>query len=431
LDRAGLTTPFVPPRNEIETQLAVMWEDLFAIHPIGVADNFFDLGGHSILSMRLLYAVEQQFRQSVALRAFIFNPTIAHLAALLSPETGQESSKREEGAAPSSLPDNAELRALYDALDSKAKIDQLRTPLRVKPPLPRPLRLLLRLPKPVAMSLLYRLVQQSWVQQHYLPSQTAQVQRFLAGLEDAPAQQSLGWLPSAVARSLFFGLLSHFGLRKTIFPQLQSTNKITLDGIDALSAARSRQQGVILLVSHNYQATYFRTFRLTQGWIGNMTLLTSNQPFDKVHAEHILYARQLELARQTLQKGQAIYIAPDVYQGHGTSITVPFHGRMHPFRTSFADLALLTDAQIFFVASDLQAYDRFSFELVGPFDMGTSAMRYEDRVQHLMDQYVSHLRQQWARNPWALHWWLMREHLAYPPVGAALAGTPKGMSKEN
>ena len=43
-------------------------------------------------------------------------------------------------------------------------------------------------------------------------------------------------------------------------------------------------------------------------------------------------------------------------------------------------------------------------------------MRHEERVQHLLDQYVAHLRQQWAQNPWALPWWLMREHLAYPAV---------------
>jgi KDO2-lipid IV(A) lauroyltransferase len=97
-------------------------------------------------------------------------------------------------------------------------------------------------------------------------------------------------------------------------------------------------------------------------------------------------------------------------------MTLPFHGRMHPFRTSFAELALLTGAQLFFVASDLQQYDRLSFELVGPFDMETTATAHEDRVQHLMLQYVAHLRQQWARNPWALPWWLMTEHLAYPPA---------------
>ncbi|MFN8492877.1 MAG: AMP-binding protein [Caldilineaceae bacterium] len=410
LSRGGLTTPYVPPRTQVEAELVAIWERLLPVHPIGVEDHFFDLGGHSILALRLLHAVEQQFQQPVALRQFIFKPTIAYLATLFNTNGNSEAPDGEKHGVLSTLLDNAELRALYDALDNKAEIDRLRAPMRSKPQLPRSLQRLLRLPQPVALPLFYELLQQTWVQQRSMSRQTALVQQFLAELEDKPAQKSL------VARCLFFGALSHFEVRQTLFTRLQAANKISIEGLDALTAARSRQQGVILLTSHNYQSPYFRTFRLTQGWISNMTLLTSNRQFDKVRAEQILYARQLELASQTLQRGQAIYIAPDVDRGHGTSITVPFHGRMHPFRTSFADLALLTDAQIFFVASDLQAYNRFSFQLVGPFDMGNAAMRHEERVQHLMDQYVAHLRQQWAQNPWALPWWLMGEHLAYPSV---------------
>ena len=415
VSRGGLTTPYVPPRTQVEAELIAIWERLLPVHPIGVEDHFFDLGGHSILALRLLHAVEQHFQQPIALRQFIFKPTVAYLATLFNTNVfntnvSSESPDGDEDAALSTMMANAELRALYDALDDKAEIDRLRAQIRIKPRLPRRLQQLLRLPQPVALSLFYQLLQQTWVQRRYFAHQTVLVQQFLAGMEERPAQKSL------VARCLFFGALNHFGVRHTLFTRLQAANKISVVGLDALTAARSRQQGVILLTSHNYQLPYFRTFNLTQGWISNMTLLTRNRMFDKVRSEHLLYARQLELASQTLQQGQAIYIAPDVDRGHGTSITVPFHGRMHPFRTSFADLALLTDAQIFFVASDLQAYNRFSFQVVGPLDMGNAAMRYEERVQHLLDQYIAHLRRQWAKNPWALPWWLMREHLAYPPV---------------
>jgi KDO2-lipid IV(A) lauroyltransferase len=258
--------------------------------------------------------------------------------------------------------------------------------------------------------LFYGVLQQSWVRRRFLPRQTALVQQFLAGFEPPPRQEHL------MARCLFFGALTRYGLRAEIFPRAQAAGKIPFAGLDALAAARTRRQGVILLVSHTYQARYLRIFGLTQGGIGSVSLLIGNAPFDKVGAEHILYSRQLEIARQQLQQGQVIYIAPDVNRGHGAQMTLPFHGRMHPFRTSFAELALLTGAQLFFVASDLQQYDRLSFELVGPFDMETTATAHEDRVQHLMLQYVAHLRQQWARNPWALPWWLMTEHLAYPPA---------------
>jgi lauroyl/myristoyl acyltransferase len=183
-----------------------------------------------------------------------------------------------------------------------------------------------------------------------------------------------------------------------------------------LAKARAQQQGVILLTSHDYQAPYFRTLGVMQRTIANMAPLVQPHAVEPVMAESLLYARQLELARQILQQGGVIAIAPDVNRGHGPQTVVEFHGRLHQFRTGFAELALLTDAQLFFVASDLQAYNRFSFRMVGPFDRGSATMCYEERVQHLMNQYIEQLRIQWAKNPWALPWWLMREQLAYPPA---------------
>jgi amino acid adenylation domain-containing protein len=415
--RPDLGVPFVAPRSVLEQQLADIWAELLGLDAVGVHDNFFELGGDSITAMRLVCQLERHFQQPVALRQFIFKPTIVHLATLFGPrreDADGEAPQMDEDAAPLDATASAELRRLYDTLEDQAEIDRLRDRERARvrptPRRPRTLRLLLRLPQPVALRLFYGALQQSWVQQRFLPRQTALVQRFLAGFEPPPRQEHL------MARCLFFGALTRYGLRAEIFPRLQAAGKIPFAGLDALAEARSRRQGVILLVSHTYQARYFHTFGLTQGGIGSVSLLTGSASFDKVDAEHVLYSRQLELARQKLQQGQVIYIAPDVTRGHGAQMTLPFHGHMHPFRTSFAELALLTDAQLFFVASDLQQYDRFSFELAGPFDMGTKAMAYEARVQHLMLQYVAHLRQQWARNPWALPWWLMTEHLAYPPA---------------
>jgi amino acid adenylation domain-containing protein len=426
--RPTVSTPFVAPRNAVETQLAAIWEEILTVQPIGIQDHFFELGGHSIAVLRLLHQIEQQFQQPVALRAFIFQPTIAHLATLLAKPQTPDGVASEIGAAPNlrefavteeaehTVANQAELRFLYEALADKSEIRQVRNKLRPKPVLPRRLQLLLRFPQPVALSLLYRLLQQPWVQQRYLPNQRALIKRFVGGLEPPSALKNLS-SDNLVARCLFFGALSHFNLRGTIFSRI-AKGAIPVEGLAMLETAHAQQQGVILLSSHRYQAPYFRSLQLTRSVIGDMELLIKNVKFDQRMAEQILYARQLELARQTLQQGGVISIAPDVSRGHGTAITMPFHGRMHPFRTSFADLALLTNAQIFFVASDLQAYNRFSFQLVGPFDMGTSAMGYAERVQHLMKQYAAHLRQQWARNPWALPWWLMSEHLACPPIFA-------------
>lgn len=405
LSRAGLTTPYVPPRTEAETQLVAIWEGLLAVHPIGVEDNFFDLGGHSIAAMRLLYQIEQHFQQPLSLRAFIFNPTIVYLANLLNREQADQ-----PPAEPSTGTSAAEpLQELYDTLRTQMENRPSR-PTAVRPHYPRRLRPLQYLPQPLAMRLLARFVQQPWIQQRYFTQESSLVRQFVAGLEQ-PVNARL-----VIARSLFFNTLVRYGLREFLFPQLAAAAAIRVEGREQLAAARSAQQGVILLRSHNYQNVYLNYVDFWDLRIRRMRRVIESSQCDPVTTEHVLYSRQLELAAQTLRQGGVVTVGPDVNRGHGTQLTVPFHGRQRPFRTSFAELALLTQAPVFFVASELEDYNRFHFRLVGPFDPGSDAMSHAERVQQLMTQYIAHLRQQWSHNPWAIPWQRMRDHLAYPVI---------------
>lgn len=76
-------TEFVRPRDETESRLAGIWEDLLAVRPVGVADNFFDLGGHSLLVIRLLTRIEKAFGRSLPISAVFQSPTIEHLAEII------------------------------------------------------------------------------------------------------------------------------------------------------------------------------------------------------------------------------------------------------------------------------------------------------------------------------------------------------------
>ena len=82
---------FIAPRNAMETRLAEIWETILGINPIGVRHNFFELGGHSLMAMQLLNAIEKQFKKDVTLIDFFKEPTIEHLAALLTEESKEES----------------------------------------------------------------------------------------------------------------------------------------------------------------------------------------------------------------------------------------------------------------------------------------------------------------------------------------------------
>lgn len=83
----------VQPRDEVEFQLLNIWEELLNVSPISILDNFFDLGGHSILAVRLMSLIHKQFGQELALTALFNAPTIEKLALLLRQRTSQRSSE--------------------------------------------------------------------------------------------------------------------------------------------------------------------------------------------------------------------------------------------------------------------------------------------------------------------------------------------------
>jgi len=94
IDRRALPAPdrpeegYVPPRDEVELRLVRIWEDLLDVRPVGVRDNFFALGGHSLLVVRLMGSIERQLGLRIPLSALMAAPTIERIAALVRQEAG-------------------------------------------------------------------------------------------------------------------------------------------------------------------------------------------------------------------------------------------------------------------------------------------------------------------------------------------------------
>ncbi len=81
--RPDLDVEFSPPETELEQELAAIWCDVLGLDRIGRNDNFFDLGGHSILAAQIIYRIQQQFQTSLRYQAFFDSPTIADVCELL------------------------------------------------------------------------------------------------------------------------------------------------------------------------------------------------------------------------------------------------------------------------------------------------------------------------------------------------------------
>ena len=91
VDRGALPPPreemaqrqVVAPRDSLEYQLVSLWERVLGTQPIGIDDNFFDLGGHSLLSLVLMSEIEEQTGIYLSVTSLFEGPTIAQLAELL------------------------------------------------------------------------------------------------------------------------------------------------------------------------------------------------------------------------------------------------------------------------------------------------------------------------------------------------------------
>lgn len=75
--------PYVAPHNGMEVQLTALWQQVLGMQEVGVHDNFFDLGGHSLKAAQLFYQLELVFGKQLPLATLFQAPTIAELGSVL------------------------------------------------------------------------------------------------------------------------------------------------------------------------------------------------------------------------------------------------------------------------------------------------------------------------------------------------------------
>jgi acyl carrier protein len=88
IERTG-TGPMIAPRTPVEKILAQIWAEVLPVKQVGIADNFFDLGGHSLTATRVVSRVIQQFQLDIPLRSLFESPTIADMATVITAHQGK------------------------------------------------------------------------------------------------------------------------------------------------------------------------------------------------------------------------------------------------------------------------------------------------------------------------------------------------------
>lgn len=116
LDRQALPAPedvadtertFIAPRTPVEEVLAGIWGQLLSVTHLSVDDNFFDLGGHSLIATQVISRIRAVFQVEISLRQLFESPTVAQLAVQIEREI--RSTKEVEITVISKVPKDREL----------------------------------------------------------------------------------------------------------------------------------------------------------------------------------------------------------------------------------------------------------------------------------------------------------------------------------
>ena len=81
--RSETGSSYVAPRNPVEQVVADIWAEIFGCGPIGVQDNFLEIGGHSLLAIKIMTRLREIFPIEISLRDLFAALTVAELAARL------------------------------------------------------------------------------------------------------------------------------------------------------------------------------------------------------------------------------------------------------------------------------------------------------------------------------------------------------------
>jgi amino acid adenylation domain-containing protein len=113
--RPALAAPYVAPRNELEREIAALWRELLQLERVGVNDNFFDLGGHSLLIVKMHGKLAARLDKEFSVVELFKHPTVESLARRLGREGDaagdEQNNRRRADARRESLKERAQNRS--------------------------------------------------------------------------------------------------------------------------------------------------------------------------------------------------------------------------------------------------------------------------------------------------------------------------------
>jgi amino acid adenylation domain-containing protein/thioester reductase-like protein len=136
VDRRALPTPsqsrpalkedLVLPRTQIEKSLSEIWSQVLSIQPVGVYDNFFDLGGNSLLAIQVIFKAREVFQIEIPIVALFDTQAIATLAEFINAAISSKTAATSDDSTIADLEADA-------ALVPTINLDHLSTAIKTEP----------------------------------------------------------------------------------------------------------------------------------------------------------------------------------------------------------------------------------------------------------------------------------------------------------
>ena len=82
-EQLPLSRPYLAPRTGVERRLVEIWQDALQVAPVGVDDDYYELGGNSLRGLEIFLQIEQEYGERLPLSILVEQPTVRSLAEAL------------------------------------------------------------------------------------------------------------------------------------------------------------------------------------------------------------------------------------------------------------------------------------------------------------------------------------------------------------
>lgn len=197
-------------------------------------------------------------------------------------------------------------------------------------------------------------------------------------------------------------------------------------GWEHFDRCRRDGAGLIVVPVHGQFCSLFQPYLRHRGHDGLELGLTKDQleqrGFGTPVAKRFELARQMHAAKQQLSRGGIVFNLPDARQNLDNSRTVEFFGRQRRLAVGFAELAIKTGANVVPLAYRFSSRGSFVMEFGAPFQALGPQSTHDERVDSLIGQYATFLRDEWRRYTWNVSWQHLQHYCRLPEADSGAVG---------